>query len=116
MSVLQHQSKSLRNVLTKVKDPLPIEKQSNVVYEAPAARCTSGKPRAGYVQDKSAIAKRAWTNDNSIDWTETKILRANGAMELVSGYDLDRHLQEIELEQHQPCPHEHSGLLVRHAH
>ena len=65
---------TLRNLLTKVKDPLPIDKQSNVVYEVP---CTCGKVYIGetkrrlgtrikehkdacvrYHIDKSAIAER----------------------------------------------------------
>ena len=35
---------TLRNLLTKAKDPLPAEKQSNVVYEVP---CTCGKVYIG---------------------------------------------------------------------
>ena len=91
---------TLRNLLTKVKDPLPIDKQSNVVYEVP---CTCRKVYIGETQrrlgtrikehkdacvknltDKSAIAEHARTNDHPINWTERKILqRANRAMELV---------------------------------
>ena len=91
---------TLRNLLTKVKDPLPIDKQSNVVYEV---LCTCGKVYISETQcrlgtrikehkdacvknltDKSAIAEHAQTNDHPINWAETKILqRANRAMELV---------------------------------
>ena len=86
---------TLRSLLTKVKDPLPIDKQSNVVYEVP---CTCGKVYIGetkrrlgtrlkehkdacvkYHTDKSAIAEHAWTNDHPINWAETKILRVNRA-------------------------------------
>ena len=31
---------TIRSMLTKVKDPLPVEKQANIVYEVP---CTCGK-------------------------------------------------------------------------
>ena len=68
----------------KVKDPLPMMKQSNVVYEVP---CTCSKVYIGKTKqrlgtrlkehkdacikclmDKSAIAKHAWTNDHPINW------------------------------------------------
>ena len=91
---------TLRSLLTKVKDPLPITKQSNVVYEVP---CTCGKVYIGETKrrletrlkehkdacikclaDKSAIAEHAWTNDHPINWTETRVLqRASRTMELV---------------------------------
>lgn len=91
---------TLRNLLTKVKDPLPVTKQSNVVYEVP---CTCGKVYIGETKrrletrlkehkdacakcltDKSAIAEHAWTNDHPINWAETKVLqRASRTMELV---------------------------------
>ena len=82
---------TLGNLLTKAKDHLPIDKQSNVVYEVP---CTCGKVYIGKTKrrlgtrikvqkdtcvksltDKSAIAEHAWTNDHSINWAETKILQ-----------------------------------------
>ncbi len=85
---------TLCNLLTKAKDSLPINKQSNVVYEVP---CTYGKVYIGETQcrlgtrikehkdacvknltDKSAIAKHTWTNDHPINWAKTK-----RAMELV---------------------------------
>ena len=77
MPGLWHQSgPTLRGLLTKVKDPLPIEKQSNIVYEVP---CTCGKVYIGETKrrlgtrlqehkdacakcltNKSAIAEHAW--------------------------------------------------------
>ena len=91
---------TFRSMLTKVKDPLPIEKQSNVVYEIP---CTCGKVYIGETKrhlgtrlkehkdacvkcqtDKSAIAEHAWAEDHPINWSGTKILqRASHTMELV---------------------------------
>ena len=91
---------TLRSLLTKVKDPLPTTKQSNVVYEVP---CTCGKVYIGETKrwlekrlkehkdactrcltDKSAIAEHAWANDHPINWAKTKILhRANRTIELV---------------------------------
>ena len=89
----------LCNLLTKVKDPLPIDSQMSF-YEVP---CTCGKLYISETKrrlgkrlkehkdacvkchtDKSAIAEHAWTNDNPINWAEMKILQqANRAMELV---------------------------------
>ena len=91
---------TLRSLLTKVKDPLPVEKQSNVVYEVP---CTCGKVYIGETKrrlgtrlkehkdacakcltDKSAIAEHAWTSNHPINWAGTRVLqRANRTMELV---------------------------------
>ena len=91
---------TLRNLLTKANDPLPIDKQSNVVYEVP---CTCGKVYIGETKlrlemtiedhkdaymkcptDKSALAEHAWTNDHPINWPGTKdLLRASRTMELV---------------------------------
>ena len=91
---------TLRSLLTKAKDPLPTEKQSNVVYEVP---CTCGKVYIGETKrrletrlkehkdasaksltDRSAIAKHAHANDHPINWAGTRILqRASRNMELV---------------------------------
>ena len=91
---------TLRSLLTKVKDPLPREKQANVVYEVP---CTCGKVYIGETTrrlgtrlkehkdacikgftDKSAIAEHAWTEDHPIRWDDTRILQhASRSMELV---------------------------------
>ena len=91
---------TFRSMLTKVKDPLPIEKQANVVYEIP---CTCGKVYIGETKrrlgtrlkehkdacvkcqtDKSAIAEHTWAENHPIDWSGTKILqRASHTMELV---------------------------------
>ena len=38
---------TLRNLLTRAKDHLLIDKQSNVVYEVPCTRCTLEKLSAG---------------------------------------------------------------------
>ena len=87
-------------MLTKVKYPLFIEKQANVVYEIP---CTCGKVYigetkrrlgtrlkvykdacVGWQTHKSAIAEHAWAEDHPINWSGTKILqRASHTMELV---------------------------------
>ena len=64
---------------SKVKDPLPMKKQANVVYEVP---CTCGKVYIGEtrrrletrlkvhkdacIKDKSSIAEHAWTEDHPI--------------------------------------------------
>ena len=74
---------TLCGILTKVKDPLPTIKQSNVIYEVP---CTCGKVYIGETKrrletrlkehkgacmrcltDKTAIAEHAWANDHPIN-------------------------------------------------
>ena len=91
---------TLCSLLTRVKDPLPMEKQANVVYEV---LCTCGKVYIGKTTrrletrlkehkdacikgftDKSAIAEHAWTEDHPIRWGDTRIMQhASQAMELV---------------------------------
>ena len=97
---LSRLKRSLRGLLTKVKDPLPIEKQANVVYEVP---CTCGQVYIGETRrrlgtrlkehrdacrkgltDKSAVVEHAWTNGHPIRWDATEVLqRASRTMELV---------------------------------
>ena len=92
---------TFRSMLTNVKDPLPVEKQANVVYEIP---CTCGKVYIGETKrrlgtrlkehkdafvrcqtDKSAIAEHAWSENHPINWSGTKSLqRASHSMELVT--------------------------------
>ena len=82
---------TLHSLLTKVKDPLPREKQANIVYKAP---CTCGKVYTGETtrwlgthlkehkdacikgfMDKSTIAEHAWIEDHPIHWDDTRILQ-----------------------------------------
>ena len=91
---------TFRSMLTKVKDPLPVEKHANVVYEVP---CSCGKVYIGETKrrletrlkehkeacvkgqtTKSAIAEHAWSEGHPINWDGTRILqRASHTMELV---------------------------------
>ena len=91
---------TFRSMLTKVKDPLPVEKQANVVYKVP---CSCGKIHIGEIKrrletrlkehkeacvkgqtTKSAIAEHAWLEGHPINWDGTRILqRASHTMELV---------------------------------
>ena len=102
---------TLRGLLTKVKDPLPTEKQSGVVYEV---LCTCGKVYIGETKcrlgtrlkehkdacakclmDKLAIAEHAWTNDHPINWNGTKILqRVSRIMQLVLKDQGDQHTHD----------------------
>ena len=91
---------TFRSMLTKVKDPLLVEKQGNVVYEVP---CSCGKV---YICEtkrrletrlkehkeacikgqttKSAIAKHAWMEGHLINWDGSRILQhISHTMELV---------------------------------
>ena len=82
--------RTLRTMLTKVKDTLPTEKHSRVVYRVP---CSCGQVyigetvrrletrmkehqdacRRGMVE-RSAIAEHAWENQHPIKWEETEIV------------------------------------------
>ena len=90
---------TLRSLLTKIKDPLPMEKQVNV-YKVP---CACGKAYNGEstrqletrqkehkdacikgFTDKLAITEHAWMEDHPIHWDDKSILqRASRTMELV---------------------------------
>ena len=79
-----------RSMLTKVKDALPPEKQSKVVYRIP---CSCGKTYIGEtvrrletrtkehkdacrkgMTEKSALAEHAWENHHPIRWEETSVV------------------------------------------
>ena len=78
---------TLRTTLVRVKDPIPIEKKSGVVYEVP---CSCGKVyigetkrtletrmkehRAAAQLEKSAVAEHARQNGHTIDWSDVRIL------------------------------------------
>ena len=82
--------RSLRSVLTRVKDPLPPDLQSKVIYKVP---CSCGKAYIGettrrletrlkehkdacrkQLTDKSAIAEHAWNSHCPIKWEEASVL------------------------------------------
>ena len=91
---------TFRSMLTKVKDPLPVEKQANVVYEVP---CSCGKVYVGETKrrlatqlqehkeacvkgqtTKLAIAEHAWMEGQPINWDDTRILQCTShTMEVV---------------------------------
>ena len=93
-------SRTLRSMLSNVKDKVPAEKQSGVVYKIP---CSCGKVYLGETKrrletrlkehkdacrrgelEKSAIAEHAWTNDHAIKWEETSVVdRASRHAELL---------------------------------
>ena len=82
--------KTLRSVLTRVKDPLPLEKQSMVVYQVPCScglvyigktirrletRLKEHKDACSKGQtEKSAIAEHAWEHGHAIKWDDTLVL------------------------------------------
>ena len=70
---------TFRSMLTKIKDPLPVEMQANVVHDV---RCMCGKVYIGetkrclkehkdacvnYQTSKSAIVEHAWSEDHTIN-------------------------------------------------
>ena len=93
-------------MLTKVKDTLPLGKQSNVVYHIP---CSCGQVYIGETKrrletrlkehrdacekgmmEKSAVAEHAWENHHPIDWEETTVLDRGRGQELLLKETLHR--------------------------
>ena len=83
-------ARTIRSEITRVKDPLPMEKQSMVVYQVP---CSCGQSYIGKtirrlesrlkehkdacsrgLLEKLAIAEHVWRNDHPVDWSDTQIL------------------------------------------
>ena len=86
--------RTLHSMLTKVKDTLPLGKQSNVVYRMQVYigetrwrletrlkeyrdACERG------MMEKSAVAEHAWENHHPIDWEETTVLDHGRGQELL---------------------------------
>ena len=88
--VVFRSGQTLRSMLTRVKDALPLGKQSRIVYRIP---CSCGQVYIGETirrletrmkehQDackkgtleKSAVAEHAWESHHTIRWEETAIL------------------------------------------
>ena len=100
MKVVFRSGQSLRSMLTKVKDPLMIEKQAKVAYRVP---CSCGEAYIGETVrrletrvkehrdacqkgalEKSALAEHAWMNHHPIKWEEVSVIdRARTAKELL---------------------------------
>ena len=100
MKVVFRSSHSLRSMLTKVKDALPMEKQANIVYWIP---CSCGKAYIGETKrrlqtrlrehqdacrtqslQKSAVAEQAWGSHHHINWKDTSVInRARRPEELL---------------------------------
>ena len=91
--------RTLRSMLTKVKDTLPLGKQSNVVYRIP---CSCGQVYIGETKrrletrlkehrdacergmmEKSAVAEHAWEHHHPIHWEETTVLDHGRGQELL---------------------------------
>jgi len=94
--------RTLRSMLSKVKDTLPVGKQSNVVYSIP---CSCGQVYIGETKrrlearlkrasvclqkgmtDISAVTEHAWENSHSIDWEGMSVL------DLARGLDLGTYM------------------------
>ena len=106
--------RSLRSVLTKVKDTLPAEKQSKVVYQI---LCNCGKMYIGETArrletrmkkhqdaccrgllEKSAVAEHAWEHHHPIKWEDTTVIdRARRPKELQLREALDIQMSTEEL-------------------
>ena len=91
--------RTLRSMLTKVKDTLPPGKQSNVVYRIP---CSCGQVYIGETKrrletrlkehrdacergmtEKSAVVEHAWEHHHPIHWEETTVLDHGRGQELL---------------------------------
>ena len=94
LKVIFKSGRSLRSVLTKVKDTLPAEKQSKVVYQIP---CSCGRAYIGETTrrletrmkehqdaccrgmvEKSAVAEHAWEHHHPIEWEGTRVIDRAG--------------------------------------
>ena len=90
MKAIFKAERSLHSVLTKVKDPLPMEKEAKVVYQIP---CSCGKSYIGETRrrletmlrehqeacrketlEKSAVAEHAWKDHHAIKWEEITVV------------------------------------------
>ena len=100
IKVIFRSGRTLRSMLTRVKDTLPLDKQSNVVYQIP---CSCGMVYIGETKrrleirvkehkdackkglmEKSAIAEHAWTHRHPINWDEMSVMaHARGQGELL---------------------------------
>ena len=100
MKVVFRSSHSLRSMLTKVKDALPVEKQANMVCQI---LCSCGKAYIGETKrwleirlrehqdacrtqslQKSAVAEHAWGSHHPINWKDTSVIdRARRPEELL---------------------------------
>ena len=90
MKVDFRSSHSIRSMLTKVRDALPVEKQGNMVYQIPCScdktYISETKQRletrlrehrdACWTQSlqKSAVAEHAWGNHHPINWRDTLVI------------------------------------------
>ena len=94
LTVIFKSRRSLRSVLTKVKDTLPAEKQSKVVYQIP---CSCGRAYIGETTrrletrmkehqdaccrrmvEKLAMAEHAWEHHHPIEWEATRVIDRAG--------------------------------------
>ena len=120
---------TLRSMLTKVKDTLPLGKQSNVVYRIP---CSCGQVYIGETKrrletrlkehrdacergmmEKSAVAEHAWENHHPIDWEETTVLDRGRGQELLLKEALHIQMTPSEERFNQDGGLEVPGLLDR---
>ena len=60
VTVISCITNTVRNLVTKLKDTLLIDKQSSTKYHAPVARCTLAKPNAGQDHDLPSIRTYAY--------------------------------------------------------
>ena len=91
LRVVFRSGRTLRSMLTRVKDTLPLGKHSNVVYQIPCGGCSKvyigetirrletrlkehQEALRREMTEKSAVAEHAWDNQHSINWEETSII------------------------------------------
>ena len=91
MRVVYRSGPILRSLLTRVKDPLPMSKLSNVVYEI---LCECGKVSIGETKrrletrikehkiacereqtEKSAVAENFYSEEHRIIWNDAKVIQ-----------------------------------------
>ena len=111
--VIFRSGRTLRSILTRVKDNLPMGMNSNIVYKIP---CSCGKVYVGETIrrletrikehhvackkgqiEKSAIAEHAWTEHHTVLWEEAKVIdQAKRLKELLIKEALNIHLVPVK--------------------
>ena len=93
--------RTLRSMLTKVKDTLPLGKQSNVVYRIP---CSCGQV---YIGETKRRLETRLKNHHPIDWEETTVLDRGRGQEL-----LLKEALHIQMTPSEECSNRDGGLKV----
>ena len=85
---------TLRKILVKPKDPVPVERRTGIVYQIPCKDCSqtyvgqSGRTITDRIKEhqravkngdtnNSAVAEHAWKHQHRMDWSASEVLDYN---------------------------------------